>query len=273
MAENSKIEWTKHTANLWWGCTKVHEGCDHCYAEALDNRYNNETPHWGNDKPRKAVKSVWADISKYQKAAHAAGEIHRVFVGSMMDIFEKSMPLEAPSTLPTHIAESVKVIELVRSELTGGAALEQFTNTGQIRDFFFKCIVPLCPNLQFLLLTKRPSNINKMIPEKWLVSPPDNVMFGTSIVNQETADRLLPQFYEVTGPKFLSCEPLLGAIDLHKEYKVGNDFVPVGTLMKWIIVGGESGIGARPMHPYWAMALQEDCHNGWGFVFGQRITR
>lgn len=58
MAHNSKIEWTDHTANLWWGCTKVHEGCDNCYAEALDNRYNHEKPHWGNEVPRKYVKSI-----------------------------------------------------------------------------------------------------------------------------------------------------------------------------------------------------------------------
>jgi len=51
MAQNSKIEWTTHTANLWHGCTKVHKGCDNCYAEALAKRWGNDV--WGNDKPRK----------------------------------------------------------------------------------------------------------------------------------------------------------------------------------------------------------------------------
>lgn len=67
MAKDSKIEWTHHTANLWHGCTKVHEGCDHCYAEALAKRWGNNV--WGNDKPRKAIKSVWDDLQKYQKLA------------------------------------------------------------------------------------------------------------------------------------------------------------------------------------------------------------
>jgi len=67
MAKDSKIEWTHHTANLWHGCTKVHEGCDHCYAEALAKRWGHNV--WGNDKPRKAIKSVWDDLQKYQKLA------------------------------------------------------------------------------------------------------------------------------------------------------------------------------------------------------------
>ncbi len=63
--ENSKIEWTNHTANLWWGCTEVHEGCSNCYAVAFAHRYNHDI--WGNDKPRKEVKSVWKELEKFQK--------------------------------------------------------------------------------------------------------------------------------------------------------------------------------------------------------------
>ena len=66
MAENSKIEWTDHTINLWWGCTKVHEGCDNCYAENLsDTRYKNNL--WGEGKARKRIKSAFKDLNKYQK--------------------------------------------------------------------------------------------------------------------------------------------------------------------------------------------------------------
>lgn len=56
MAKNTNIEWTDHTANLWHGCTKVHEGCNNCYAEALSKRYGHDI--WGNDKPRKQIKSI-----------------------------------------------------------------------------------------------------------------------------------------------------------------------------------------------------------------------
>jgi len=73
MAINSKIEWTDHTANLWWGCTNVHEGCDNCYAEKWAKRYGTE---WGNDAPRRAIKSVWGNLLGMQAKAHAAGEVH-----------------------------------------------------------------------------------------------------------------------------------------------------------------------------------------------------
>jgi len=71
MATNSKIEWTHHTGNLWWGCTKVHAGCDNCYAETLAERYGKNV--WGDENPRVAVKSVWADFLKWQAIAQKAG--------------------------------------------------------------------------------------------------------------------------------------------------------------------------------------------------------
>lgn len=90
MALNSNIEWTHHTANLWWGCANVHEGCDNCYAERLANRYGVK---WGNEAARKEIKGTWGNLLGMQAKAAAAKETHRVFVGSMMDIFEKPMPV------------------------------------------------------------------------------------------------------------------------------------------------------------------------------------
>lgn len=168
MAQNSKIEWCDHTVNLWHGCTKVHEGCDHCYAETLSKRWGRDI--WGNDKPRLEIKSAFNDLDKYQRLAKEAGVIHRVFVGSMMDIFEKPMAM-------------------VDSK---GSMRPYGTDT--IRELFFMNIdFGKYPNLMFLLLTKRPSNINKYIPERWKQIPPENVMFGTSPVNQQTFDTLTRQ--------------------------------------------------------------------------------
>ena len=138
MAENSKIEWTHHTANLWWGCTKVHEGCDNCYAESLSNRWGHNV--WGDNSNRRLIKSTFTEIYKYQKLAEIQNTKFRVFVGSMMDIFEKSK--DVPVTT-------------------------DYKSTGEKRDCFFNEVVPNCPNLIFLMLTKRPSNINKMIPDSW----------------------------------------------------------------------------------------------------------
>jgi protein gp37 len=224
MAQNSKIEWTHHTANLWHGCTKVHEGCDNCYAETLAKRWGNDV--WGNDKPRKEVASVWRELDKMQKSAAQVGEMHRVFVGSMMDIFEKPMSL---------------------IDSKGNYYPEQ--DTGSLRwELFLRIDAGQYNNLQFLLLTKRPSNINKYIPEHWKTAPPVNVMFGTSPVNQQTFETLVRHLKEVNGKRFLSIEPQL-------------DKIVLGDLqgIDWIIQGGESGHHKRPFNLEWARSMRDEC--------------
>lgn len=223
MAQNSKIEWTHHTANLWWGCTEVHEGCDNCYARVLDNRWSSIS-HWGNDTFRRPIKSVWKDLARYQRIAQEKGEMHRVFVGSMMDIFEKPM---------TVIGD-------------GGV---QENHTGELRSKLFGQIdAGHYPNLIFLFLTKRPSNINKYIPERWKLHPPENVMFGTSPVNPATYKTLTLQLLGVMGKRFLSIEPQLAEIE------------PINiNLFDWVIVGGESGAKKRPFDCDWARKIRDAC--------------
>ncbi len=249
MATNSKIEWTNHTANLWFGCTKVHEGCDNCYALALSKRLGNDI--WGNDKPRRMIKDVWQKLEKFQKNAEKLGEIHRVFVGSMMDIFEKPMPLIDHKGNPLLEGEN------------------EFWNTGQLRHKFLNEVVPNSPNLMFLLLTKRPSNINKYIPESWMSNPPKNVMFGTSPVNQETAEKLIVQLSKVNGKRFLSVEPQLDIIDLMVKVNDGTERMLIDTV-DWVINGGESGHGKRPFDTDWARIIRDDCKaKGVPFFFKQ----
>jgi protein gp37 len=236
MAENSKIEWTNHTANLWWGCAKVHAGCDNCYALTFAKRVGNDI--WGEDKPRRMIADVWKKLTQFQKEAEKLGEVHRVFVGSMMDIFEK------PKSLVNHKGEPIK---------EGDA---EFWSTGQLRDKFFNEIVPNSPNLMFLLLTKRPSNINKYIPDSWKVNPPTNVMFGTSPVSQKTANDLIPQLAKVKGKRFVSIEPQLEKIDLTINSK--DTGLPLITSLDWIINGGESGHHKRPFDADWGRKLRDD---------------
>lgn len=250
MAQNSKIEWTTHTINLWSGCTKVHEGCTNCYAETLSKRWGNDV--WGNDKPRLEVKSAWDNLVKFQKLAAKAGEMHRVFVGSMMDIFEKPMPL----------------INSKGGAITG--------NTGLLRFKFFRLIeAGNFPNLMFLLLTKRPSNINKYIPESWKTNPPENVMFGTSPVNQDTANKLIPQLLRVKGKKFLSVEPQLDFINLTQLVREEDHYAYTDNCLTgfkahgaggwfdekidWVIQGGESGHHRRPFNLDWAYSMKAQC--------------
>lgn len=224
MAINSKIEWTHHTANLWWGCTNVHEGCNNCYAEAWAKRYG---VGWGNETPRREVKSVWGNLLGMQAKAAVSGEIHRVFVGSMMDIFEKPMPVVS----------------------TNGDLMPHQTDA--LRRRFFEEIVPNSPNLRFLLLTKRPSNINKYIPESWRLTPPSNVWFGASVVNPKTTVDVHRQLLKVNGNRFYSVEPQLEFIDFAK-----------GGLLEgidWLIQGGESGPKKRPFDTDWARHTRDIC--------------
>lgn len=264
MAENSKIEWCDHTVNLWWGCTPVHEGCDNCYAEVLSNRW--KKAKWGNDHPRVEINNWENHLMKYQRQAEKENKTFRIFINSMSDIFERPMPVVNSK------GESF-------SELYMGT--EDACTTDRIRRRLFNYVMPLTPNLIYLLLTKRPSNINKYIPGMWRAFPPKNVIFGTSVVNQETADKLIPQLLMVNGKKFLSIEPQLDRVDLHSMYIEcdlcnGSKSVPVdgggkpcekciepyqGVVpgIDWVIVGGESGPKRRPYNKDWARSLRDEC--------------
>ena len=237
MGANSKIEWTTHTANLWWGCTAVHADCDNCYARVLSHRWGENL--WGNDVPRRAIKSVWKDLDRYQREAKKADRFDRVFVGSMMDIFEKPMPLSNP--------------------------IDHYENTDDLRQEFFTRIgAEIYPNLLFLLLTKRPSNIPKYVPAGWLEDPP-NVMYGTSPVDQKTMVTLTTQLLQVKGKKFLSIEPQLDLIFL-LGYIQNNEngpetFYDFTKGIDWIIQGGESGHHKRPFNLEWARSMRDQCED------------
>ncbi len=250
MAENSKIEWCHHTVNLWWGCTEVHAGCDNCYAKILAHRRKPHLKIWGNDAERLLIKSAFKDLEKYQRKAAALNEVHRVFINSMSDIFEKDKP---------------PLINNAGEMITDGVHYYP-TFVSALRDELFENIsAGKYPNLDLLLLTKRPSNINKMIPDSWKNNPPANVMFGTSPVNPETAAKLIFQLLQVKGRKFLSVEPQLSEIDFYKvsgmwEYETHPwRNAPILTGIDWIIQGGESGHKKRPFDLAWAYLMKEQC--------------
>ncbi len=221
--QNSKIEWTDHTFNPWHGCQRVSPGCEHCYAEALNHRYGFD--NWGPAKTtarREMSLNYWQQPYKWNEAARKEGRRARVFCASMADVFE-----EHPDLPP------------LRERL------------------WF--LIEHTPNLDWLLLTKRPENMYKMLPGTWLVLPRPNVWLGTSTENQEWFDRRIgPLLSTPARIHFLSAEPLIGPIDM-RRYRPS-----------WVIVGGESGHGARPMHPDWARSLRDQCQvAGVAFHFKQ----
>lgn len=224
MGENSKIEWTHHTFNPWRGCTKVSDGCKHCYAETMSGRNPATLGVWGPQGQRViAAESYWRQPIKWNKDAQIAGEHRRVFCASLADVFE------GPETMPT---DNWRAVDEARFRL-----FELIEQTDW---------------LDWLLLTKRPQNITPMIPAAWRLGyMPPNVWLGTSVENQMAADERIPPLLSVPAAvHFLSCEPLLGPVDLQ----------PYIEQVDWVIVGGESGANARPMQPAWARSLRDQCN-------------
>jgi len=222
MGENSKISWCDNTANLWWGCSKVHTGCKNCYAERLSKRFGDDI--WGENAQRKRIKSAFPDLDRYQKQAEKQNKKLKIFCGSMMDIFEDNKPLNNPTEL--------------------------FPDTASIRkELFFKIWNCNYDNLIFLFLTKRPQNISEYAPMSWLMKPPENVWFGTSISDQETAFQYVNSLNAYhRNNLFLSIEPQIGPID-----HINLDGID------WVIQGGESGPKKRPFKIEWAETMKEIC--------------
>jgi protein gp37 len=233
MAENSKIEWCDHTFNPWVGCTKVSPACDHCYAEGWAKR-TGQANLWAGER-RRTTAANWQQPLKWNRQAEREGRRFRVFCASLADVFDNQVPAEW----------RVDLWKLIRDT----------------------------PALDWLLLTKRPQNIAKMLPGPaagydttisrllWLDGWP-NVWLGTTVENQAEADRRIPHLLAVPAAvHFLSCEPLLGPVDLAPWWK---ESPPSSTYwhpngLHWIIAGGESGPGARPMSIQWVRALRDQC--------------
>ena len=254
MGTNSRIEWTDHTLNFWQGCRPVSEGCANCYMYRDKRRY-------GQD-PAKVVRSKDATF----KAARKWKTPARVFVCSWSDFF-------------------IEEADEWRAE-----AWEE------IRKY---------PHLTWMILTKRPQNILNRLPSDWGNGWP-NVFLGVTAENQEQADKRIPILLQIPAAvRFVSVEPMLSNINIvpyigHNAYKCGCGWhdtentlfisgydkcidgpevavckncekrAEIYRALDWVICGGESGPGARPMHPDWVRSLRDQCQAaGVPFLFKQ----
>ena len=225
MGEKTAIEWTDHTFNPWIGCEKVSPACKNCYAEALARRYG--WAKWGKDEPRSATSDAnWRKPLNWDRKAREAGVIERVFCASLADVFEDHPDL---------------------------AKLR-----GRLWD-----LIRQTTNLRWLLLTKRPENVPRMLPED--LHHDERIWTGATVESQEEYDKRFKHIVRRPGgTRFLSCEPLLGSLDLGlmgalPQTIAGSSYRMVWEAIGWVIVGGESGSGARPMRPAWARALRDEC--------------
>jgi protein gp37 len=292
MAENSKIEWTTHTFNPWRGCTKISDGCKNCYADTLSKRNPGTLGTWGPNGTRVvASESMWKQPLKWNRDAEALGYRPRVFCASLADVFEDWLG-------PMVFSDGRRVginYDKHQSPEDGGLAIVAGSATMQdIRNHLFE-LIDATPTLDWLLLTKRPESIRRM----WsgVASPDDlggevctntgfrhNVWLLTSVENQEQANKRIPELLkcrDLSPVLGLSCEPLLGPVDLsnrdggrsrqHWNWLTGGYWQEMWdgdgglvsaspTKLDWVIAGGESGPNARPMHPKWARSLRDQCN-------------
>ncbi len=239
MGEKTAIAWADHTFNPWIGCQKVSAGCDHCYAETLmDTRYHRVA--WGQRKTNETEPSVgtrirtsvanWRLPMRWAKKAREAQEDFevgmltlrpprpRVFCSSLADVFDNQVEPQWRSDLWQLICDT--------------------------------------PELDWLLLTKRPENISRMLPRSWgLKGRPGsdgimpNVWLGTTCEDQAAFDHRWPILQKVPAAvRFISYEPAIGPL-----------YIPEAPGLNWLICGGESGPEHRPMDPEWAALVKNDC--------------
>lgn len=278
MGTMTYIEWCDHTWNPWRGCEHDSPGCDHCYAELLSLRNPAVLGEWGPDGLRVvAAEDYWRLPIRWDREAAAAGVRRRVFALSLGDWLEARPELHAPR---------LRMLDTIRRT----------------------------PNLDYLLVTKRPQNWRSLVGlsiaqvpgscagydetiawvADWLCGKaPANVWAIASVEDRERAERRVPDLLEIPAVvRGLSMEPLLGHVDLgqlrcgHRFDREGatyydalkgyswwggtGDFGIHGPAISWVIVGGESGPHARPMHPYWARSIRDQCVSaGVPFFFKQ----
>ena len=250
--ENTKIEWTDHSWSPWYGCTKVSAGCANCYAETLNHRFGGN--NWGKGKPRRKC-ADWNRPRRWNRS-----------VEEPLSIPTPDIPWYRPKVFPSQC-----------DWLDPEVPIEWLAE--------FLQLIYETPNLTWQLLTKRPELWKERMIEvmehtdqsscpgeikayslamRWLQdNPPANVWLGTSVEDQKNANERIPTFvdYVPATLRFLSVEPLLGPIEF------GGD--PDG--IDWVIIGGESGKGARPCNLDWIRWIKDQCVDAGVPVFVKQL--
>mgnify|MGYP000706328432 CR=1 FL=1 len=272
MADKTGIEWTDATWNPVTGCTEVSPGCDHCYAKTFAERFSGKPGHYferGFDvqlRPEKLDQPL-----RWRRP-------RRIFVNSMSDLFHDQVPDD-------YIARVFGVMNDAKR------------HTFQLLTKRHARMRSLLASAEFRYRVHHHS-CEPCDRDGYAWWPLPNVWLGVSTENQLWADIRIPALLDTPAAvRFISAEPLLGPIDL-REYtseslarrnyrghnatcdgRNGSCFVPwckcdchrkTFSTLGWVIVGGESGRGARPMHPDWARSLRDQCTAaGVPFLFKQ----
>lgn len=272
MGAKTGIEWTDATWNPILGCSRVSEGCRNCYAEGIAGRFGNgkETVYSGLTQIVNG-RAVWTGkIVETRRLLQPLSwrKPKRVFANSMSDLFHENVTDEQRDRIfavmalcpqhtfqvltkrPERMLEYLSDLPDARTEAIQGQITEIML--GEMND-------------------KVHARVMASLPHGWGGLPLPNVWLGVSVEDQATADDRIESLLRTPAAvRFLSCEPLLGPVCLHGQlYKDAAQQVccadcrrvnvPAVPFPNWVIVGGESGPGARPMHPDWARSLRDQC--------------
>lgn len=292
----TKIEWCDYTFNPWRGCVKINAGCTNCYADVMSKRNPGTLGIWGTEAMGATrvvgAESYWKYPAKWNRFATdpVASAMRadfprrpRVFCASLADVFED---WQDPMTC-VRTGERLAINEEGHVWPPGWPSMSDGDDWG-IRDYTMADVrqrlfdtIGETPNLDWLLLTKRPENIRRMIESSFPVHTRadlkesqhyrENLWLGTSVANQETAEQAIPELLkcrDLAAKLFLSVEPLVGPVDLtttcinppQEVYGLGGPYKYSGDAgIDWAIVGGESGSKARPCDIEWIRKIVDQC--------------
>ena len=256
MSQTTNIEWADHTGSPWIGCTKVSPGCANCYAKTMDDnrfsRMKGQDSHWGPGKARMKTKGFWKDALKWNDSASQAEIDHDDETNFGKDLGNYVRPRVFPSLCDW---------------LDDDVPIEWFIE--------FIELIYLTPNLDWLLLTKRPQNFLSRFSKarlfggcylQWLAgwmngidgAIPPNVWLGVSVEDQARADERIPLLLQIPARvRWLSVEPLLEPVDL--GFRLTRQFSQPNPVLHWVVVGGESGPGRRDCLPGAIHAVAQQC--------------
>lgn len=283
MGDKTGIEWTDATWNPVTGCSKVSQGCKHCYAERIFNR-----PYPGRDFTDVRThpeRLEWPLKWRGSKQAKSEGRPSRIFVNSMSDLFHEKVPDEFIDKVFAVMAMAKQHTFQVltkRPERMRDWAREAFTEKGGLRiaEAGASLFDGTSANKRTLSLAEQAEISNQF---EWREF--SHVQWGVSVENQETADERVPILLKTPAAvRFISYEPALGPINI-SEYLAciycrgigshrcdGSDSCN-GSRLDWVIAGGESGPNARPSHPDWFRSVRDQCQAAGVPFFMKQITK
>jgi len=263
MNSKTKIEWTDATWNPVTGCTKVSQGCKHCYAE---RQWPRLTSIPGTLYSGRSFTDVECHAHRLDQPLRWK-KPRRIFVNSMSDLFHESVPFE-------FIASVFAVMSV-----TTRHQYQVLTKRPDRMLEFFKWVLMEKDNGCWYPIKANDFGAGDRIFDHWPehinwvncgydncgpLFPFENVWLGVSVEDQETADERIPLLLQTPAAiRWLSIEPLLGPVDLTMALEQFHTHDPLlnrnPSPVQWVVVGGESGPKARPMHPDWVRSLRKQC--------------